>query len=346
MKLILLLLFLLVIQNTFQSLNKNNLDNLFPWFISIHAGEVQYSINITKKAFQIVKDLGIKGIRTDIFWSDIEPNKDQWDSNKLNFYKLYFETAKEFHLEPLIILSGAPKWAYHLYEFFNREEFWNRYAIYTKKVLEYFGNISTKYQLWNEVASMHDPILGEDLLKLFTVPGSIIKEYNKNYTTFINIEIFPMWDGTLTSWLLVAGKYIDVISIDYYPGTWSPVSWTDWSPLQLIIERINTINDPWYGKYGAIMETGFSSWNSILANEKDQKLWIEQSLPAARKLVLDNLNNQTQKFKIILSNYYQLIDAGGNSWELPEEHHFGILHQDLSPKLGFSSLKKEISLWS
>lgn len=52
---------------------------------------------------------------------------------------------------------------------------------------------------------MHDPILGEDLLKLFTVPGSIIKEYNKNYTTFINIEIFPMWDGTLTSWLLVAG---------------------------------------------------------------------------------------------------------------------------------------------
>jgi len=55
MKLILLLLFLLVIQNTFQSLNKNNLDNLFPWFISIHAGEVQYSINITKKSISDCK---------------------------------------------------------------------------------------------------------------------------------------------------------------------------------------------------------------------------------------------------------------------------------------------------
>jgi len=133
--------------------------------------------------------------------------------------------------------------------------------------------------------------------------------------------------------------HFDVIGVDHFPGTWTGFDFTDWGPVETLARRINDPSDLWYGKQGALMETGYSSWGALVVDEGRQAEWIVASLTALRQSV--SRHNSTHENKLILGNYYQLIDFDGI--EIPQEAHFGILRSDLSRKEGYSTLRQVLS---
>jgi len=327
-----------------------------PWYVTIHAGEVKYDLARTDSVFQKAKDLGAKGVRTDIFWFDIEPTRDVWNTPRLQFYTSYVSKALAWGLDPLMILSGAPQWAKDLYSS-DKPAFWAEYEEYVEQVVLWMGDRIQNYQMWNEANHSADFVAAGDDWQLFSRAGAKIDALDPTATTYVNVMADLLgWESAVTGWMQSAAKpYIDVIGIDHYPGTWACCSYTDWSPLDTLTRRINTAGDAWYGKKGAILETGYSSWAWLIADEYDQRDWINQSLPVVRTKI--NTNNSTKPYKIVLAGFYQHIDTctdinNSNNCLTSDpiygqgiEAHFGILHSDLTKKVGWSALKSQIALF-
>jgi hypothetical protein len=80
-------------------------------YCSLHAGDVEYSLAKVSRVFTVALTLGCRGIRTDVYWKDLEPSPGRGDSGKAEFYRRYWEMACDAGLEPFPILSGAPDWA-------------------------------------------------------------------------------------------------------------------------------------------------------------------------------------------------------------------------------------------
>ena len=320
-------------QDSAPSAIESSIEIQFPWYFCIHGGEVDYSLDKAASAFQTVLDLGGVGVRTDIFWFDVEPKRNIWDARKVDFYAGYFDHAVADGLDPMAILSGAPDWALDLYKE-DKAAFWSEYEEYIREVVTLVGAKTTRYQLWNEANGILDPIDAGDDWELFARAGAILRAQDPGSILFINAYANWLgWEEAVTDWVTKAGTFIDVIGVDHYPGTWSLGPFTNWWPVDRLLERIQTPGDVWYGKQGAVLETGFSTWAPDLADELDQVAWIDQSLPALRERVKSG--------PIVLGAFYQLIDANTAEWG--HEAHFGILKSDLTPKPGYENLKQQIA---
>lgn len=324
-----------------------------PCYVTIHAGELGYDLNKADQVLKKVVDLGFEGVRTDVFWFDIEPTRNHLDKSKLRFYTSFVSKVRWFGLDPLIILSGAPQWATRLYNQ-NKAAFWIEYEQYVREVLLWIRDRVDNYQLWNEANHVMDPIHAQDDWQLFYRAGSLVKALDPSAKTYINVMAdLAGWESAVTSWLHKAGAYVDVIGIDHYPGTWTCCSWTDWGPLDTLIRKINTPGTSWYGKEGMVMETGYSSWAWFIADEYDQRNWINQSIPAMRARI-DN-NHRNNPYRIVGVGFYQLIDTCTDAYDPKNcwshdpifgqgiEAHFGILHSNYSKKVGYRALQYQIS---
>jgi hypothetical protein len=165
----------------------------------------------------------------------------------------------------------------------------------------------------------------------------------------VKIDGMIPWEEVVDEWLSCAGDAIDGIGIDHYPGTWSvlkPFNYNNWSPLSTLLTRVNDNSDGnlWYGKIPAVLETGFSSWSSVVASEKDQARWCNESLQAMFDVAYDSEHVKNETYRTLsLVNFYQLIDedeGGGSGVTPPEELHFGVVRSDGSKKKGFGVLAK------
>ncbi|MDP6538654.1 MAG: hypothetical protein QF903_07325 [Planctomycetota bacterium] len=306
-----------------------------PWSVAIHGGEVGHDLGLAAAAFDHVAHLGFTGVRTDIFWHEVEPARDQWDPGMVAFHVGYVELARERELDPLVILSGAPGWAADLYES-DEAAFWLEYEDYVRRVLFLVAPEADTYQLWNEPNHFIDPIDADDDWQLIARAGALVRELDPTARTSVNVMAnLPGWQAALDDWVTQAGEYIDIIGVDHYPGTWACCTASDWGPLETLITRINTPGDLWFGKRGALMETGFSSW-AFFADEQDQADWIDQALPEIRARLDADVGR-----RMVLCNYYQLIDVNTGGWG--QEAHFGIVHTDGTPKVGYAVLAERLA---
>jgi hypothetical protein len=311
----------------------------FPWFFSIHSFEVQSNLNTSLIAFNKILALGGEGVRTDIFWKEIEPTRGITDTDQVAFYQNYFRIAAEINVKPLVIFSNPPEWAIQLYRSGNKEEFWIAYESYVRLATIMVKEYTEHYQLWNEANHIIDIINEDDDWELIYRAGVIVRSLDPTAMLSVNVMANVLgWEESVTRWVQNAGEYIDVIGIDHYPGTWAGFNYTDWTPVETLIRRINDESDLWYGKYGAVMETGFSSWILGFADESSQRTWINQSLTQLRTII--SQANQVNEYKVLFANYYQLIDVDTDG--IGQEAHFGILHSDFTPKVGFNDLRLQI----
>lgn len=321
----------------------------FKWGFNFHTGapDCNFDLNRASKAFDYILDLGGKFVRTDISWGLLEPTNNAWDNDMIDFFNQYINVALNKGLFVVAILTHPPQWALDLYKN-NKDQFWIEYQEYVKKVCELYGDRLYYYQIWNEANHINDPIDAADDWKLFFYGGKTIAQYDTNsYKRIVNVfSNWLDWNYYLNDWVTKAGAYIDVIGIDHYPGTWTATDATDWGPLDWLINYITNPNSPGYNKEGAIMETGYSSWAWLIADEEDQKNWINTALPIIREKIYQH--NTIHQNKIILGNFYELIDGNTNGGGNPE-FHFGILHSDWfesvdgSKKIGYPSLKSQIN---
>jgi hypothetical protein len=84
------------------------------------------------------------------------------------------------------------------------------------------------------------------------------------------------------------------------------------------------------------METGFSSWAWPFADEQQQANWIAEALPNIRQRA-----RAPNTHRLAFCNCYRLIDVDTTGWG--QEAHFGIVHSNGTPKLGYSVLRKQLS---
>lgn len=314
----------------------------FSWFFSIHASEVEYRLDRARLAFEEVIALGGIGVRTDVMWYDVEPQQAQSDSARLTFYRDYCQLARSLGLKPLIIFSNPPEWARILYNSGNHEAFWSALESYVRLTTLLVRDHVDHYQLWNEPNHLIDLVAEVDDAELILRIGQIVRELDPDAMLSVNAMANVLgWEESVTRWLEGASEVIDVIGVDHYPGTWACCSFSDWAPVEILARRINEPSDSWFGKRGAVMETGYSSWAGIIADENQQRQWILESL-SALKILLDRLNTLNDH-QIIFGNYYQLIDV--DTEDIGQEAHFGILHSDLSPKVGYQALMTQIGLF-
>lgn len=185
-------------------------------------------------------------------------------------------------------------------------------------------------------------------------------ETNKEEITVMVLPDLENWHYRIPI-IVDAGDYIDIIAIDHYPNTWTVTGANDWGPLDSLINICNN-----YGKKGAIMETGFSTWASedtpswVLENywhtEDDQEIFINTALPIIKdKVSNQNVNNPNNK--IVLACWYELRGsepyASGplgiyTPYEayvgaiLYAEDNFGILRDNWVLKKGYNDLQNQI----
>ncbi|MDP6409902.1 MAG: hypothetical protein QGI46_11040 [Planctomycetota bacterium] len=308
---------------------------MLPWYAAIHGAEVDHDLALASAAFDHAKHLGFGGVRTDIFWHEVEPSRDQWNPAMVAFHVGYVQLARERELDPLVILSGAPGWAVDLYDT-DAAAFWLEFEDYVRRVLFLVAPEANTYQLWNEPNHFIDPIDADDDWQLIARAGALVRELDPTATTCVNaMANLPGWQDAIDDWITRAGDFIDLIGVDHYPGTWACCTAADWGPLEVLVARINTPGDLWFGKRGGLMETGFSSWSWLFADEQDQADWIAQALPEIRLRLDADIGR-----RMALCCFYQLIDVDTGGWG--QEAHFGIVHSDGTPKLGYPELGRRL----
>lgn len=324
----------------------------FQWGVNFHtwAPDCDFDISRANAAFDRIVDLGGKFVRTDISWKYLEPTNGYWDQSKIDFFNNYINAANAKGLFVVAIVTHAPQWALDMYKS-NPSQFWVEYQQYVQKVCQLYGDRIYYYQMWNEANHLIDPINSNDDWKLFYYAGKTIAQYDTNgYKRILNVFCNTTgWTDTVDSWMTNAKDYIDVIGIDHYPGTWSYGNGSDWYPLDWLSSYIANPTSNGYGKEGAIMETGYSSWAWMLADEYDQRNWVNTALPIIRTKI--NTHNAAYSNDIILGSIYELADDNTNGGANPELH-FGFMHSDwytagnAAKKVAYEALKTRIKSFS
>lgn len=315
------------------------------WGCNLHPEAPDACYNITKacEAFEYIANLGCRFVRTDFCWYDLEHTNNNWNESMINWYNEYINAARTYGLDVLVILYRYPQWSVDLYNS-NKTKFFEEFEEYCAKVASLYGDRIYYYQLWNEANHpTADPIAAEDDWKLFYYANRGLALYDSNYKSIVNILCNTLgWEDDLNNWLSNAKESIDIIGIDHYPGTWTATGYDDWYPLDALINRITNPTDPCYGKEGAIMETGYSTY-VIGHAEPQQQDFINTALPIIKDKVKAHNRNHTNK--IILANWYELIDSNsGGGGDI--EYHFGVLYTDRAKKPAYEDLAYQIKTFT
>lgn len=228
----------------------------------------------------------------------------------------------------------------------------------------------TRWQLFNELNTPAGLGWTADECGILGVPGRVLREVEgsvrgvshgaalqeqQQWQLMVNpntdVPLFD-WRDAVERWLApaCAGDVIDVIGIDHYPGTYNIEKYSDWGPLDQLLSMVGNTSSTWFGKAPAILETGFSSWSSVVASEEDQVKWINVSLPMVREKVAAYSAASVGR-PFALGNFYELLD--GNAGLNPVEACFGILRkwdyngsESYLPKPSYAALASELHQFS
>jgi hypothetical protein len=312
-----------------------------PWSVSRHVWP-SADADLARD-LDLVAELGARYVRTDVWWYSVEPERGKYDRAALDAYSRFFDEAKKRGLEVLVVLSNAPAWARALYERGAREAFFAAFGRYAFEVAKLAGSRVQNYQLWNEPNHVIDFVDGEGDIQLFVRGRAGIDAAVPGRTTMINLlvdghdlPIGPSWMTDVDFYLQHgAGRAIDVIGIDHYPGTWA---YGDWGGN--ILDRLGALGRR-YGKAVAVLETGLSTtpctmpWNS----EAQQAKWIGAELGSIRT---KTRALEASGVRVAMLNWFKLEDRETSDCFDPEDH-FGVVRSDRSKKPGFDALRRAIA---
>ncbi len=304
--------------------------------VNLHPDDIGLDEQSASVTLERARELGFRFLRTDFPWSELEPAPGKWDEKRFEWFKWYVEFAAKHGLQVQVVVGSPPEWARNLY-FENPASFFWEFYEYSREIAKRFGRYVYFYQVWNEADSPRDFVLPWDDWKLFRAGSAGIRSQDSSSEIIVNfISSIPWWELKLNYWMLAAGRSIDIIGIDHYPGTWYFGNYDDWSPLERLCAKTQTQADPCFGKRIAIQETGFSTFLPIFHGENDQKRWIERSLPSLKNVI--NRYNLTSPRKFVSVCFYELYDAGFKPGFWVEDY-FGIVKKNGVEKSGYQSLK-------
>jgi hypothetical protein len=291
-----------------------------PWFVSMHLSDLDDDLEALHEILPTAKEAGFAGIRTDIFWWEIEPVYGTFDAEAIEKYRTYWQIVRQHGLEMMPIVSGIPEWAKLLLKE-NPEAFWKSFETYVQSALDILPPDVPFVQVSNEPNFLRDPIKDDPLL--FRTAGKIIRTKFPGAKIIVNPVILVGWMNDVRDWLRGAGEYIDIIGIDYYPGLWHTAHLpSDWSVFEELLAEVDADKEGlWQGKQVAISETGFSTFIPI------SNYQAERSLAAIHKI---HSKNELFDRHVAFLNWYKLMDnnsrlIGDNYYDMGIESKFGMI---------------------
>lgn len=317
-----------------------------------YASDVGYDLRCAARALELIGNLGGNGVRFELSWFDIEPEKNVWDKGKIAWYKDFFrQSVDSFGITPIVNLTGLPRWAERLLRR-DRRAFIHHWRAYCERAVEIMDGHVHLIQIWNE---SNNPIL-----HLVEPPHAHIAIFNYSFfhellnhaaavlrpaisplEILINITSdLPRWENFVTECIQHANDAFDIIGLDSYPGMYLPTNWRKFAPLERLLARVNDPRDLWFSKEAALIEFGYSTFLPPFRSEAKQLEWANGVLTIVHRE--NQLWRKRQGKSLRLIAWYELYDKS-NQWPLNFLAHFGIVrlpnqHRNGQRKLAFDTL--------
>jgi hypothetical protein len=138
--------------------------------------------------------------------------------------------------------------------------------------------------------------------------------------------------------LKTCGSSVDIVGLDYYPGTWTMSARSDannWERFSKVIAKhYSTRGSVFYHRTFAILETGYSTNIGYLRGERQQAEYL-QTLTTA----MQQLDDQIGRSNLFLVGIHELTDEDSEA-ALDPEAHFGMLQsKTMKRKASFDAVK-------
>lgn len=303
-----------------------------PFILGISTHLMNYD-RPAKKPLTLAADAGFNAVKDDVFWSTAEPTP-----NRLRItprWRSYLETASGLNMSRLAILG------YSTYFHDNKKprdpqimQAWLKYTDYVSRQL---GNRVDYYEIWNEwdLEAPADRQLSLDYVKLVQETAPVIRKNTRNSTgkpaKILAGAVTP--DGIrfgFADHLIESGALdlVDGLSIHPYAHCSAndgntPEAWVRWMREYEQQIRSKAGRDvPLY-----LTEMAWPSHQGPCGkSEVTQALYMARIFFLARTI---------PNFKGMW--WYDLYNDGPNRYD--QEHNFGILNEDLSPKPAYPMMQ-------
>jgi len=306
--------------------------------ITYHPWYHQFRPSVAMRCLAESAELGAGFIRLDIRWKDLVPEGQRVDEAAWNWYESYLTMARDgCGLQPIIVLSNPPEAVLH-WPVERRLEAWTSYV---DEVARRLGRSCNFYQLLNEP---NNPVFRIFPVKstpaAITSAGRVIRQHNPEAKTAINVLVdLPGWKSDLEKLIEDCGSAIDIVGLDYYPGTWA-ISWdpvlSGWNRLaDEMIAATRSESSPLHNRSLAILETGYSTNVRRWRDENQQERYFEDLMNALKRW-----DGQAGKGKLLFFGIHELTDSD-TSAGLDPEAHFGLFtSESLEKKAGFNIVRQ------
>lgn len=298
-----------------------------PFIVGVATHSMNNPDQPLQRSLTLANDAGITSVRDDAFWSTVEPEPGQ--SRIIPQWRAWLTTATALRQTPMVILGYGTSFTGNAKP--RQPEVKTPYLKYVDYLTRQLGNPVKYYEVWNEwdIESATDARLSNDYVALVRDAAPIIRKNNPQARVLAGAVTSAGIKGGFVDRILAAGvlRYADGISLHPYVhcagrGRNTPESWIDW--MRELDNRFSQGGRP------VPLYLTEMSWPS-----HEGACGIDNSRQAAYLARAFFLARTVPNIKGMW--WYDLIDDGTQRDE--QEHHFGLLNVDLSPKPAYPVLK-------
>lgn len=295
--------------------------------ITYHHWYHNFRPNDANSCLAAISDLGAGYLRADIRWKDILPDGELLDADAVKWYRAYLHAAREWYgLTPHVVLSNPPSAVTRL----GNEQLFTAWHRYIEAVIENFGDLCQSYQLMNEINSpVFRFVSPTHLIDALTTAAEIIRVRLPKAELSVNVLAGLWgWKKDLRQYRKELGTAIDIMGIDFYPGTWSVALGDPWREIEVgLVEEWST-NEK--GPRMAVAETGYATNIPLVRSEGQQAEFYLRLQSCLQKL--ERRGNARPLAFIML---YEICDED-STMLLDPEAHFGLIKSaSFSPKSSY-----------
>lgn len=296
----------------------------------------QYHYNTDAKlehAASLAHEAGIRWIRMDFLWADIEPQKGRFDFDK---YDHILDILEEHGLKVMVTLEYNPSW---------RDADWNAapvvedYVYYARKTVRHFKDRVKYWEIWNEPDSVKYWTPQDDMTaysRLLKAVYPVIKEEDPTAQVLVGglSDGFPF---RLRSIYKKAGRqYFDVVNLHPFISPLHMGALTSLRGIYVSVKRVMEEFDDkdkpiWFTEIGCPgvqkPTQGNGWWGGRSPTEAQQAQWLERVYRTALKW--------PGVEKIFWAFLRETPGFFGNGVDT-----FGLIRKDFSTKPAWESYKK------
>ncbi|HXQ99406.1 MAG TPA: hypothetical protein VN798_03345 [Pseudomonas sp.] len=280
------------------------------------------------RSLELASGAGVTSVRDDAFWSTAEPSPGELQI--IPQWRSWLSKANALNMAPMVILGYGTSFNGNAKP--RKPEIKIPYVRYVDYITRQLGNPVKYYEVWNEwdIGGPTDARLSSDYVALVKDAAPIIRKNNPKALVLAGAVTSGGIQGGFVDRVLAAGvlKYADAISLHPYvhcagPDHDTPESWINW---------MRDLDRGISGKAGKPVPLYLTemSWPSHQGNcgidVEHQSAYLARAYFLAR--TVPNIKGMW---------WYDLINDGDARDD--QEHNFGLLHVDLSPKPAYATLK-------